>query len=553
MKTSLTKKASFPLVKQDVKDAAKAALEKCYEDLENGDLVPVETLYDVMEKLFPENGVIPPKQTLEPRVRAQGLNVEYVDDIAVERASGLAYVYRAYNNAYRIFLNPVATENEKKFIDLHEKGHVVYNHLNVEVNRDHFKKVIARDFRKVKDYFSDTTLRKKTEDELVDYLYFKLANIAQDMEINSKQFENDWEVAKTTMSRVSSEVQLGNADTVKKQKQYVAGLLREFEDGENQWFCHPENYPNLWPKMDWMVYMKYLVTNIEDTVQKIAVAAAGELSGGKGEKGDKKSPGKGKIGEDDVNEAKEEEDRGKDSEKDETFPDEEFETDEEFDQGGHSSGGTHNVAIVEPTEVASLADLAQIIQRHSFSFEKRYLRTDVLYNSNRNKHVGIVIPRRHYVRKVYPGAMQFLVDVSGSVNISLVEACIKTIKETISFDKRNSHVVCWDTQLCADFTLDGPIQIPRGGDNKCVRGVEYIIDRYIKRADSKMCFISDGGDYLYEICQAAKKAHCFKYYIEYKYGNQEFFSQDWSRMDKAQQQEFMKVFECFQVDCSDYR
>ena len=551
MKTTPNTTTSFPLVRLEDREEAVKILQEAKAYLEDGTTgYDTENLYRVVELLFPENSVVPPRKSLDSRIEDLGLEVEYIDDDVASAPGALAYVYRAYNGSYRVYLNPMASENEKRFMDLHEKGHVVYNHLNDEIDKAQFKKAISSQFSKVKEYFSDTVLKKKSEDDLVEYLYWKLANVAKDMEINSKQFSDDWAVAKTTLSRVTAEINLATCDVPKKQKQFVAGLLREVETGENKWFCHPENYPGLWPGMDWIVYMKYLVSHVEDTVKKIAMDVAGMTceDDAKGEDG---KSSKGKIGDDDVNEAKADEERGKD-EGPQEFPEEEFDTNEDFEEGGSKSGGGHNVVMAAPTSVTSMEDLARIIQRHSYSYEKRFLRTDVLYNSNRNKHTGVVIPRRHYTRKVYPGAMQFLVDVSGSVNISLVEACIKTIKETISFDKKNSHVVCWDTHLCADFTLDGPISIPRGGDNKCVRGVEYIVERYIKRPDAKLYFISDGGDYLWEICQAAKKANCYRYYIEYKYRDTKFFEQDWSNMDASQQSEFMKIFECFQVDGQHY-
>jgi hypothetical protein len=541
MKMPTKPTTAISILDPEVKEKALAALKTI--DAEMGDnpkeLVDTEQLYEIVNDLFPENATIPPKQSLDAEVKKHGIEIEYIDDDGTVSAGGLAYVYRAFNGSYRIFLNPQAIDNERLFMDIHEKGHVVYNHLEVGVNRDHFKKAIASQFKKVKDFFSDTTLKNKTEDDLVNYLYFKFANIAQDMEINSKQYSTDWDVAKQTMSRVAAEVHLDTAKTPKKQKQMIAGLIRELEGGDNPWFCHPENYPGLWHRMDWMFYMRYLVNHIEETVQKIAVASAGMS----GEKTKEKGAGKGKIGEDDVDEAKGEENRGE-----QEFPDEEFETDDQFDKGNQGAGGAHNVAMIEPTNVGSIEELANIIQRLCYNYEKRYLHTDVLYNVNRNKHSGVVIPRRHYTRKVYPGAMQFVVDVSGSVHQKLVEACITTIKESVSFDKKRSHVICWDTGLCADFTLDGPIKIPRGGDNKCVRGIKYAIDNYIKRPDDKLIFISDYGDFLQEISDEAKRANCFRYSIGYSYDGSDPFEQDWSHMNAKQRQEYMKVFKCFNVN-----
>jgi hypothetical protein len=296
--------------------------------------------------------------------------------------------------------------------------------------------------------------------------------------------------------------------------------------------------------MDWMFYMKFLIQNIENEVQKIATAAAGSS----GPKSKETGAGKGGIGDEDVDDAKNDEKREEQPDIDDVE-----ETDDEFDEGGHNAGNSHNVALMEPQQVGSMEDLAGIIQRHSYSHEKRFLRTDVLYNTNRNKHTGVVIPRRHYIRKVYPGAMQFLVDVSGSVNISLVEACIQTIKDTVQFDKKRSHVVCWDTRLCADFTLDGPVKIPRGGDNKCVLGVKYIAERYIKRPDDKLFWVSDYGDTLWEIAQEAKKLNCYRASIGYSYNGSDPFDSDWSHMDTKQRQEYMRIFDCFTVDGTKYR
>jgi hypothetical protein len=506
-------------------------------------MINVDRVYDIIDRMFPKNEKIPPLQELDTACRKQGLDIEYIEDDGTVKSGGLAYVYRAFNGAYRIFLNPVATEIERKFMDLHEKGHVVGNHMNVGPNREHFKKAIAAEFHKITQYFADTTLKNKSEDELVDFLYWKFANIAQDMEINSMQFSKDWSgVAKITMARVANEVNLNLAKTGKKQKQIIAGLMREIETGQSQYFCHPENYEGLAYELDWIMYMEYLIQHIEETVQKIAVAAAG---------GHGKASGKGGINDGDV---KEESEQNHGEEPNTDWDEEVEDTEDDFEEGGHGAGPSHNTVVKEAQGVSSMEDLAKIIQKHSYSHEKRYLHTDVLYNSNRAKQNGVVIPRRQFIRKVYPGAMQFLVDVSGSVNIGLVESAIKTISETVSFDKKRSHVVCWDTALCADFTLDEPIKIPRGGDNMCSLGMRYIIQNYIKRPDDKIFWISDYGDYLRKIMNEAKKAHCYKASIGYRYSDEDDpFDNDWDRMSPAERQEYMTVFECFTINGSAWK
>ena len=435
----------------------------------------------------------------------------------------MAYTYRSYRGKYTVFVKDGVSAEAFAMLDLHEKGHIVFNHMTGrEAHKKHFSDLISSKWSKIKDKFTDEAKKRFKKEKLIEYVFDKFANVAQDMEINSKLFD-DWKSFNDTIYReellydvreakrlfdvgldVLSEADYnkfaGYFDTVRTAIELKTLHTAHGEeppknkDGsvseQVSQYCHPSNEG--WPeKLDWIVYMQFLMNDIENWVQKIASCMDGQPKKNPNGSGDKSG---GKISSKDVDGKDAESDAIKDSAESERIDDGEFQDDDfDFDTG---KGDEHDGGVVGYVdECTKFEDLLKILRKKCMQKKSRRLFTDVLYNSNRNKHHGVVIPRRTYKERYVPGSITILLDVSGSVPTDLVTKVVKSIvNSTGIFDPHGSHLVQWDTRLCSDTLLtEDRIDIRRGGGTEMGEGMSYC-SKYQKRALDKFFIISDGED-----------------------------------------------------------
>jgi predicted metal-dependent peptidase len=131
---------------------------------------------------------------------------------------------------------------------------------------------------------------------------------------------------------------------------------------------------------------------------------------------------------------------------------------------------------------------------------------------------GVLVPKKKHVDKSLPSAITILVDVSGSVDSILVYKSIKAIFETAGyFDKKHSHIIQWDTNLCSDNKLNETVVIKAGGGTNIAKGINYA-KKYLKTKWDKLFIISDCYDNLKEWTNAAKSIKGFKMVLGYELG-----------------------------------
>ena len=548
----------------------------------------VEYLKTVLDVLWPKSKFKPSKLkgATNDLVNA-GMKITYKDpkDPASVKALHQAYVYRKGRARYEIFINGNTEAEAFDAMDLHEKGHVLYLHTdNVEVYQDLFGKELEKIWdEKVAKWFSEDAQKGYKRDKIVKFIFTQFSNIAQDMEINSKLFENEWVDAKKTMSRSSLIMRIRDlkdcfddiTKTIKDQKartmttheyavlhgkfKFVADQLEKRTAGkiDDILFCYPSYYD--WPeKLDWFTYMMLLVKNnfdeVMEQVQQMAQAMAQAMGKGSGQ-GDPNGQGQGSgsgngsgqgtnktISKDVLDGYFEDENAKEEAEASSSGGD--GDGDGEDDDGlqealagaakgrsdggdGRGSGGGAWTGEIETC--ATFDSFVRFLNKVCLGKELRKLTTDLLYYSNRNKNSGtggVVLPRRYSTEKWLPTAVTIVVDISGSVSTDYVERVINAIVSANSgIDLKKSHIIFCDTNVQGDEILSKRTRKAwSGGGTQIANGIRYVFEKgYVKKSSDKLIVVSDLEDNLDSWVKAARGKPGQKFVVGYNVNNEEKF------------------------------
>jgi hypothetical protein len=479
----------------------------------------------------------------------------------------LAYVQREFRNSYKIFINEDVEDEAFDSMDLHEKGHVFFNHTqNIKVSMEQFKKELETIWdAKIAKYFNNDVINT-SKSKIVKMLYMEFSNIAQDMEINSKLFDNgEWVRAKKTMGRSAMIVHYlaliskfddlsgllkDENDRKIKSKSYQK-VLQNFlfmrdnikeringEEGDFQ-FCYPTNQG--WPeKLDWMTYMILLIKNIDNTMEQVIKQIMSGLSQ-KGNGNGGSGPGGKTISQDVLDNYMDQQagDKAAQSDANGNFLDDD-DTEENGDgdgedggtgvangrnMGGNSMGKGSGGTKCEFETCDTFDNFTKFLAKHCLGKKNRKWNSDVLYNSNRGKFASrVVVPRRHLTEKWMPTECNIIVDVSGSVPTDYVERVINSIVDTNSgIDLAHSHIIFCDENVVSDEIMSKRTKsVYAGGGTHIASGIKYVADKgYCKRATDKLFVISDFQDDLDSWVTAVKGVPGIHYAIGYNVTDEE--------------------------------
>lgn len=482
------------------------------------------------------------------------INYEKRNEEFLCKSKTLACVLKERNNFYKIFINQAVESESYNFADMHEKGHILFNHLSGErMYLRQFTNLINEIYdTELKKYFEKSVL-KNSKEKVIKLLFNEFANIATDMEINSKLFNNgEWIYAKTALVRsvilmhyndLCDSIKDKNKENIiiKKFLFIVRDLVKRIdgEEGDFQ-FCYPGN--KNWPEqLDWMTYMYLLVKDINNTMKQVmkniyqqlqikgkkkkddegvgqSPEDLGQENGeensdmedgsegdgnngeGKGEdKESKKKPGnEKKISQETLEEYAElfddkieaEKNANKNGELGEDYSEKFFNKERSNGSSGKGTGSSAGKVIIESG--ASFDQFQKFLIQHCVSKKNRKLKNDILYYSNRKKFPGnVIIPRRSYIEKWVPEHAYFLIDVSGSVPTAYVERIINTIVDnTAGIDLKKSRILFCDTQVVLDEIMSKRTkQVWRGGGTEIANGINYINRKGYMKKSTDKLFI----------------------------------------------------------------
>lgn len=462
--------------------------------------------------------------------------------------------------AYEIFVNDEVGEESETPLQLHEFGHVLFNHLSLQDKQREIQtnKVLTY-WPKISKYvdLSDAIEKNggnagKVQREYAYKMAEALLNIVMDMEVNSKLFTKDeWENMKYLTNIAYLKVSTSEKCSVSYQELEV--LNKHLDEHKDDLKDNPIANP-IWPE-DYefplqLTYGEYLDLmlkdeNLENTMNQLQqmmqkMKGQGQGQGQGDDDGDGQSQGQGKMSADDIDnlrnqfsdaddeknqeEIKEaeaqdaaesgdgnEDGKGKSSGGDEDGDD----GDDDFVSGGGQRGGDGwsptGKSNDDPTkyiEGSNNPEVRDFITKKVFSQQILNTKSNVMYNYNRRKHGNLIITKSTKEDVWRPGNIYMVVDCSGSINEKAVKDFIATTKEISKKCGPKSRIVWWDTRLEGDYRLTEN-EGPHGcGGTDIASGIAYVRDTYDLQKNDKMFIISDFEDGLYQWNRELEKVKC---------------------------------------------
>ncbi|MHC6201563.1 vWA domain-containing protein [Breznakiellaceae bacterium SP9] len=407
------------------------------------------------------------------------IHIGYIDAPEVPGAPA-SFSYRAMRGTYCIYIDPKADGAHFMARDLHEKGHILYNHFNRPgTHRQQFEEFFRRNLH---DFLARLPPERNLTSKLgtySTYIYNRFSDIAQAMEINSKLFSYDRELLE----------QAGG----------IAGS--PLED-----FIFPREG---WPDgLDWMTYLSFLCADLNFFLDHIGDGPGNKIKSGAVSAYNAMQAAEARI--QDLQETR----------KTTAAAESNAVYEPEIIRYGRTAVGANaQTAINKPnantvTELHDVKDLVRILRERSLLLARNRLHTDILYNINRNRFGDVLIPRRCRIDNYHRYNLCILLDVSGSVPRGFVKRVIATIMRAEgSFNRHSSRLICWSDCLCSDTVLSQIEAVSTGGGTMLGAGIEYC-KRYLNE-QSSFFIISDFQDDLNDWIAAAKGLTCKRTAIGY--------------------------------------
>lgn len=191
--------------------------------------------------------------------------------------------------------------------------------------------------------------------------------------------------------------------------------------------------------------------------------------------------------------------------------------------GCGSSGGSCGELDTEgePKDSVEMA-IDEVIRNFKTKVCSFELKRDMMYLYNRGINRTIMAPTYHNKAKQTANPkIVFLIDVSGSMNTSLVNRILHSIARKMRDIRKglNYDIIAWSTQLCSYITdIDPKKPVPKiriGGGTRMAKGIEFFKSKYGKEA--VLVLISDFEDYLDEWEQVTDQMGGFDLYA-FNYG-----------------------------------
>lgn len=245
------------------------------------------------------------------------------------------------------------------------------------------------------------------------------------------------------------------------------------------------------------------IRDLDDLMESLGLSNGPSSEGEK--EGDGKTPGSGAPGKGDP----------KDKDKDSTKKDHQSDAREEADQereeakrdgkkySGRGLSGTAGTTLkITPSDPIEMA-LESVIQEFKSKVVQWTTTRDLMWNWNRGINRTLLCPA--YKSKVSVSTeptVVFLIDVSGSMDSSLVNRCVGTIRRKMKKIRGGLkyNIITWSTQLEEHLrNLDPRRPAPNiriGGGTSLAYGIKYFRDNYDKQA--LLIVISDLEDDLDE-------------------------------------------------------
>jgi hypothetical protein len=414
------------------------------------------------------------------------VHISYVDKSWVQGTAPFSFSFKAVRGVYGIYIDRGAGEETFMVRDLHEKGHILFNHFSrPRTHRQQFEEFFRRNLHTILSSLPPERNINMRLGLYSSYLYNRFSDAAQAMEINTKLFKEDSEAA--------------------------AAFWFPGEPKKSPFILPTPGWP--WG-LDWMSYMGFLCAELKFSLYMMAGGGEGKIRSG-----DVTAYNSGRSAQERIIELHEapQESAGK------------IENETGIIRRGRTADGSGAGMLYRITECAGVKDLARILRERGRYLKRTRLVTDLMYHRNRNKFGGngeTIVPRRYRRETYIPRRLCVLLDVSGSVPAGFVKNVVRTVAGSSGyFNPRDSRLICWSDRLCSDTFLGDIKTAPSGGGTALGGGIEYC-KRYLNR-DSVFFIISDFQDELNDWIKAAGDIRCEKTALGYGRISREKTLEEW--------------------------
>lgn len=430
-----------------------------------------------------------------------------------ENEGSLAYVLKRENNIsspYKVFC--LDNDEIKKYLLIHEYGHIYYGHLNNELSK---KEIIKNQLK-----FILPELHGMDEDKFMNIYSSYLDNVTKDMEVNSKVFTKE-----------------------------------EFENFENHLkekidptinLIWPERYDfpvNLNSSTYLLLIMKDLEKFMNNDMNQNGEQSDGKEqeksgnSGNSGQNGNQKSDNKNsqkknkkltkeefeKYLEEVAKKVEEEDKKVRSEEDDNELPKITLDW-SEHDPWEYGKVGEEVLEIEEIKNILDMSQLEKILLKKYKKTIKTKNKSDMFYNYNRRKYgSNIIIPkiRQDYRKEINSDYFYILYDVSGSIPVSLTNSFINMVRKISYKFHKKTRIILWNTVCKGDFLINEDIPILGGGGNDLASGIDYINENYNLKPNDYIFVISDFYDDLQKMNDSFKKMKANKFGVKWFDANNE--------------------------------
>jgi len=398
----------------------------------------------------------------------------------------VAYTSARSNNLagdiYKIFVND-SDKELAQFLYLHECGHIVFTHCkNMNQRMDKFLLTkIASSYSKVRSIFPNETNYLKS---VTSFLF----NVVMDFEVNSRMFnQEEWDYMQSKLQ-----------------------ILLNSPDTKGFW---PQDY-NFPPEKTWNEYLNLILQDPLEffTKYKFLKHLAAQKSLKPGQKSQwtqkefedfKKEYQEKKLSTKDINDLKQ-------TAKNHTNGD--------FGIPVGGEGSTKETAKpvrIDFESYKSKIELAKKVMKVLKIRTTRITKRDIMYNENRRKlNTGVIVPKTIREDTNKNARLFLLMDVSGSVDASLVNDFISTFKD-LSNNYKDTRVINWSTKLVCDWKITDKNPHKYGGGTNIAPGIRYIRQQYSLKPKDILFVISDFQDNLREWQSELSLTNCKKYAINW--------------------------------------
>ncbi len=415
--------------------------------------------------------------SLLKRIERQDYNISYNE----AKGNNIAYCYRNKDveKGYNVCISKDYSDDISSGLKAHELYHVSFNHLDIDKKQSTvYKTAISAILNNWETLEQSEFHKSLPKDARISKFLLAFSNIAQDLEINSTCFEDNWELFGSNLKKEYEEKLLKSGKEV-------------VQDGESTLGLHPSKY-NWEDKQSWYVYLLLILDNIEDFMEETSnedlQQALDNLT--RDENGENPQQGQESSETSEIEKAIQEiiEEALKQIQEEASDNKVNGESDNESNEESSEEGSDESDTALgklkslqeSNAQKASINNkeskpLNDILKKILLSKTRMSSKSDYTYYPIRNRYPSeVLVPKRQVKYEIDTSKCIIVIDVSGSVPSELISTALSTLKNNSQLKSaHDTKIILWSTRLEDEFLLGQMDDFTYGGGTEIAEGIKY--------------------------------------------------------------------------------